>query len=48
MKTVFGTGEWSSSSENCISGCSHNCYYCYAKAMAIRMRRSCTAIGKIS
>lgn len=39
-KTAFGTREWASHNENFISGCSNNCRYCYAKAMAIRFGRS--------
>ncbi len=38
-KIVFGTREWSDESANCCSGCSHNCYYCYAKANAVRFKR---------
>jgi DNA repair photolyase len=34
-KTVFGTREWADRSENCLNGCSHDCRYCYAKAMAV-------------
>lgn len=39
-KTVFGTQEWAKYSENCIKGCSHDCKYCYAKTMSIRMKKS--------
>jgi len=35
----FGTREWSNKTVNCCSGCSHDCVYCYAKAMAIRFGR---------
>jgi len=38
-KPIFGTREWSTCSENFISGCSHNCRYCYARADAIRFKR---------
>jgi len=38
-KQVFGTTEWAASNANCISGCVHNCHYCYAKSMAIRFKR---------
>jgi len=34
-----GTKEWASSNVNLISGCSHDCRYCYAKKMAIRFGR---------
>jgi DNA repair photolyase len=37
--TISGTKEWSTSSVNVCSGCSHDCLYCYAKAQAIRFRR---------
>ena len=36
---VFGTYEWASKTANCMEGCSHDCHYCYAKAMAVRFRR---------
>ena len=39
QKTVFGTKEWAKYNENFISGCSHDCRYCYAKAMAVRFGR---------
>lgn len=38
-KKVFGTKEWSKFSENILTGCSHDCKYCYAKANAIRFKR---------
>ncbi len=38
-KRVTGTKEWSSHSVNCIMGCSHDCRYCYARAMALRFGR---------
>jgi DNA repair photolyase len=37
MKKVSGTTEWASSNANCISGCVHDCWYCYAKAKAIEL-----------
>lgn len=36
---VSGTREWAAHSENVMSGCSHNCAYCYAHAMAVRFGR---------
>ncbi len=39
-KTVHGTQEWAGSNVNIQNGCEHDCKYCYAKAMAIRFRRS--------
>jgi len=36
---VSGTKEWSKHSVNCISGCAHNCRYCYARSMAHRFGR---------
>ena len=39
MTKKFGTKEWSDYSVNCVSGCSHDCLYCYAKSMAIRFKR---------
>jgi DNA repair photolyase len=38
-KQVFGTLEWASFNENFISGCAHDCRYCYSKEMAIRFKR---------
>jgi DNA repair photolyase len=38
-KTVSGTREWSTLSINFINGCSHDCKYCYAKAMAVQYNR---------
>lgn len=38
-KKVFGTKEWAADNVNIIKGCSHNCKYCYAKAMAVRFKR---------
>ena len=38
-KNVTGTKEWAAKNANCISGCSHNCHYCYAKSIAIRFNR---------
>jgi len=37
--TISGTKEWSVESVNCVTGCSHNCRYCYARAMALRFHR---------
>lgn len=38
-KQVFGTTEWATKNANFISGCVHNCKYCYSKEMAIRFKR---------
>lgn len=38
-KQVFGTYEWAVGNANFISGCNHNCKYCYSKEMAIRFKR---------
>lgn len=38
-KLVFGTCEWATSNANFISGCTHDCKYCYSKEMAIRFKR---------
>jgi DNA repair photolyase len=38
-KEVFGTLEWAAKNANFISGCSHDCKYCYSKEMAIRFKR---------
>jgi len=39
QKIPFGTEEWCSKTTNCISGCSNDCKYCYAKSIAIRFGR---------
>lgn len=36
---VSGTKEWSVASVNVAHGCLHNCYYCYAREMALRFKR---------
>ncbi len=38
-KLKFGTEEWCSRTTNIISGCEHDCKYCYAKEIAIRFQR---------
>ncbi|NLE05435.1 MAG: hypothetical protein GX638_11640 [Crenarchaeota archaeon] len=43
MKNIFGTLEWASHNENFVSGCFHNCLYCYSKEMAIRFKRKSSA-----
>jgi len=43
---LFGTKEWSDYSINCVSGCIHDCKYCYAKTMAIRFKRKTTDTWK--
>lgn len=42
-KKVFGTQEWAKQNENCITGCSHDCKYCYAKSNAVRFKRNTIA-----
>jgi len=39
MARVTGTREWAKYNENVIKGCSHDCWYCYAKEMAVRFKR---------
>jgi DNA repair photolyase len=38
-KEKFGTKEWSDSSLNIMTGCPHQCRYCYSKADALRWKR---------
>jgi len=38
-KRIFGTYEWAYKNINFISGCKHDCKYCYSKEMAIRFGR---------
>jgi len=35
MTCVFGTKEWAGKNVNCVTGCRHNCRYCYARSMAV-------------
>ena len=35
----FGTQEWAVKTVNCCTGCSHDCLYCYAKAMSVRHKK---------
>jgi DNA repair photolyase len=37
--TTSGTKEFAEKNVNCITGCSNNCRYCYAKQMALRYKR---------
>ena len=46
-KIPTGTKEWATSNINLISGCSHNCRYCYAKKMALRFGRKTKSNWKI-
>jgi DNA repair photolyase len=34
-KIISGTLEWASSSFNCVTGCAHDCRYCYARHAAV-------------
>lgn len=39
-KSMSGTREWASKSDNCVTGCEHGCLYCYARHNAVdRFRR---------
>lgn len=42
-KQVSGTKEWASQTVNLVSGCVHDCKYCYAKSMAVRFKRKTPA-----
>jgi len=46
-KEVFGTLEWAAKNANFITGCSHDCKYCYSKEMAIRFKRKTAQNWKI-
>lgn len=47
-KTITsGTREWADYNVNCISGCSNDCRYCYAKKMALRFGRATKDTWKI-
>lgn len=45
--SVFGTYEWAVKNVNIVSGCSHNCKYCYSREMAIRFKRKTSDSWKI-
>lgn len=38
-RTSQGAMEWAVKTVNCCTGCSHDCLYCYAKEMAIRLKQ---------
>ncbi len=38
-KTNYGTREWANSTINILTGCEHDCKYCYAKSMAVRFHK---------
>jgi DNA repair photolyase len=39
IKPPTGTKEWADVNVNIISGCSHDCHYCFAKSDAVQHRR---------
>lgn len=48
MKTeIFGTREWAEKNYNVITGCSHDCIYCYAKSNALRFKTTTVEDWKI-
>ncbi len=38
-KIISGTKEWAKKNVNCVTGCSHDCRYCYARATGVRFKR---------
>ncbi len=34
-RKISGTREWAAHSVNCVTGCAHNCRYCYARYSAV-------------
>jgi DNA repair photolyase len=46
-KPAFGTKEWAEKNENLISGCSHDCKYCYAKSTAIQYKKRQRTTGRM-
>lgn len=36
-RKIRGTFEWAKYNENCVTGCSHGCWYCYARNRAIQV-----------
>lgn len=47
IQRVTGTKEWAKRNVNCLSGCGHDCWYCYAKAISIRYKRKTPLTWKI-
>lgn len=45
--SISGTREWADYNVNCVSGCSNDCRYCYAKMMAKRFGRATEETWKI-
>lgn len=43
---LFGTEEWANYNVNCVTGCRHECKYCYAKSMAIQYKRMTSGAWK--
>ena len=39
-KPLTGTKEWAEKNENLISGCAHDCKYCYAKSMTVQYKNN--------
>lgn len=46
-KEIFGTREWAEKNYNVITGCSHDCIYCYAKSNALRFETTTVEDWKI-
>ena len=46
-RIISGTREWADYNVNCVSGCSNECRYCYAKMMAKRFGRATDETWKI-
>ena len=42
-----GTKEWADRNVNCVSGCAHDCKYCYAKQNAVRFKRETATSWKV-
>ena len=38
-KNNYGTREWASTTINILTGCEHDCKYCYAKSIAVRFHK---------
>lgn len=46
-KLAFGTKEWADQNVNFVSGCRHDCKYCYSKSMAVRFKRKTAENWKV-
>lgn len=46
IKSIVGTNEWACKTFNICLGCPHDCWYCWAKEMWIRLRKGVASMWK--